>query len=153
MGMIETRLAEKGIVLPLAAAPVANYVPWVITGNLLFVSGQLPLAEGKLLYAGKLGEAVGVDEGYKAARQCGLNLVAQIKAALADLDRVRSIVKLGVFVAAAPSFTQHPKVANGASDLVFEVFAGAGRHARAAVGCPSLPLDAPVEVDAVVEFA
>jgi enamine deaminase RidA (YjgF/YER057c/UK114 family) len=153
MGRIEARLAGRGIVLPVAAAPVANYVPWVITGNLLFVSGQLPLYEGKLLYAGKLGQELAIEEGYKAARQCGLNLAAQIKAALHDLDRVRSVAKLTVFVACPPSFTEHPKVANGASDVIFEIFAEAGRHARAAVGCPSLPLDAPVEVDAVVEFA
>lgn len=151
---IETRLAELGIVLP-APAPVAgNYVPWVVTRGLVFVSGQLPLVDGVLRYQGRLGEDKGLEEGYQAARLCGLNLLGQLRAACGgSLDRVARVVRLGGFVTCAADFTQHPKVINGASDLMAEVFGEAGRHARAAVGCPSLPLGALVEVDGVFEIA
>jgi enamine deaminase RidA (YjgF/YER057c/UK114 family) len=152
MSSVETRLKEQGIALPEAAAPVANYVPFVLTGNLLFMAGQLPLQDGKLLAVGKLGQAVSLEDGTKAARQCAINLLAQAKAALGDLDRVKRVVRLGVFVAAGPDFVDHPKVANGASDLMALAFKDAGRHVRTTVGCPSLPLDAACEADAIFEF-
>jgi enamine deaminase RidA (YjgF/YER057c/UK114 family) len=146
---IETRLAELGIVLPEPAAPVASYVPVVVTGNLAHVSGQLPFIEGNLV-TGRLGEDVELDLGVRAARACGLMILAQLKAALGSLDRIERIVKLGAFVNSAATFTDQPKIANGASDLMAEVFGDAGRHARSAVGVPVLPLGAAVEVDAIV---
>ena len=151
-GKIETRLAELGVELPQAAAPVANYVAYVISGNLVFVSGQLPLWNGELRHLGTLGNGVPVDEGYQAARLSGLNLIAQLRAACGDLDRVKRVVKLGGFVACTGEFTDHPKVVNGASDLMVEVFGDAGRHARSAVGVPSLPMGVAVEVDGVFEI-
>ena len=149
---IEARLAELGIALPQAAAPVAAYVPVVVTGNLAHVSGQLPFIDGKLV-TGRLGEGVSLDEGTEAARACGLMILAQLKSALGSLDRVERIVKLGAFVNSTADFTDQPKVANGASELMAEVFGEAGRHARAAVGVPALPLGAAVEVDAIVALA
>jgi len=150
---IETRLEELGLSLPEASAPVANYVPFVVSGSLVIISGQLPLKGDKLLFTGKVGDAVSVGEAVVAARQSALNVIAQLKQACdGDLSRVKRIVKLGGFVAAGEDFTDHPKVINGASDLMVDVFGDAGRHARAAVGCPSLPLDAPVEVEAIVEI-
>lgn len=150
---IEARLAELGLALPEATAPVANYLPFVRSGNLVFVSGQLPMKDGKLLFTGKVGESVSVGEAVICARQCALNIIAQVKAACdGDLDRVARIIKLGGFVAGGSDFTEHPKVVNGASDLMVDVFGDAGRHARAAVGSPSLPLDAPVEVEAIIEI-
>ena len=146
---IEQRLAELGIELPQPAAPVAAYVPVVVAGNLAHVSGQLPFVDGKLV-TGRLGEDVSLDQGHAAARACGLMILAQLKAALGSLDRVERVVKLGAFVSSAASFTDQPKVANGASELMAEVFGEAGRHARSAVGVPVLPLGAAVEVDAVV---
>ena len=146
---IENRLAELGIVLPQPAAPVASYVPVVVTGNLAHVSGQLPFIEGNLVI-GRLGEDVELDLGVRAARACGLMILAQLKAALGSLDRIERIVKLGAFVNSAATFTDQPKIANGASDLMAEVFGDAGRHARSAVGVPVLPLGAAVEVDAIV---
>ncbi len=146
---IEAKLAELGITLPEAAAPVASYVPVVVAGGLAHVSGQLPFVNGKLVI-GRLGEDVALDQGAAAARACGLMVLAQLKAALGSLDRVERIVKLGAFVNSAGDFTDQPKVANGVSDLMLEVFGDAGRHARAAVGVPALPLGAAVEVDAVV---
>jgi enamine deaminase RidA (YjgF/YER057c/UK114 family) len=146
---IENRLAELGIVLPEPAAPVASYVPVVVTGNLAHVSGQLPFIEGNLV-TGRLGEDVELDLGVRAARACGLMILAQLKAALGSLDRIERIVKLGAFVNSAATFTDQPKIANGASDLMAEVFGDAGRHARSAVGVPVLPLGAAVEVDAIV---
>ena len=146
---IEQRLAELGIELPQAAAPVAAYIPVVVAGNLAHVSGQLPFVDGKLV-TGRLGEDVSLDQGHAAARACGLMILAQLKAALGSLDRVERVVKLGAFVSSAASFTDQPKVANGASELMAEVFGEAGRHARSAVGVPVLPLGAAVEVDAVV---
>ena len=130
---IETRLAELGIVLPEPAAPVASYVPVVVTGNIAHVSGQLPFIEGNLV-TGRLGEDVELDLGIRAARACGLMILAQLKAALGSLDRIERIVKLGAFVNSAATFTDQPKIANGASDLMAEVFGDAGRHARSAVG-------------------
>ncbi|MDQ3139912.1 MAG: RidA family protein [Pseudomonadota bacterium] len=146
---IESRLAELGIVLPEAAAPVAAYVPAVEAGGMLHISGQLPFDDGALM-TGRLGEDRDLDYGQRAARRCGIMLLAQIQKALGSLDRVERIVKLGVFVSSAPGFTDQPKVANGASELMQEVFGEAGRHARSAVGVPVLPLGAVVEIDAIV---
>lgn len=146
------RLAEAGIVLPEPRAPVANYVPFVITGNLLFISGQVSAGPDGLV-TGRLGETMTLEEGQAAARICGINLIAQIRSALGDLERVKRVVKLGGFVSAAPDFTDIPKVVNGCSDLMVLAFGDAGRHARSAVACPVLPMGAAVEVDAIVEFA
>ena len=143
------RLQELGIELPQAASPVASYVPVVIHGDLAFVSGQVSFVDGELL-KGRLGEDVSLESGIKAARGCGLMILAQLNAALGSLDRVERVVKLGGFVNSTPDFTDQPKVVNGASDLMLEVFGEAGKHARAAVGVPSLPLGVAVEVDAVV---
>ena len=154
MSAIDARLAELGLTLPAAAAPVANYVPAVIVGNLLFLSGQVPSENGALNVKGIVGQSVSVEQGKAAARICALNLLAQAKAALGgDLGRVKRVVKLTGFVACGPDFLQHPEVINGASDLFVEVFGEAGRHARAAVGSASLPRGVPVEVDAVFEIA
>ena len=146
---IASRLAELGLVLPDPAAPVAAYVPTVLAGNLLHVSGQLPFEKGEVM-VGRLGEDRDVDYGYAAARACGVMLLAQIDRALGGLERVERVVKLGVFVNSADNFTAQPKVANGASELMEQVFGEAGRHARSAVGVPTLPLGAAVEVDAIV---
>ena len=147
---IDQRLAELGITLPTAAAPVAAYVPTVEINGLLHVSGQISFAEDGSLIKGRLGENVDLDAGIVAARRCGIMLLAQIKAALGSLDRVERIVKLGVFVNSHGDFTDQPKIANGASELMVEVFGEAGKHARSAVGVPTLPLGVAVEVDAVV---
>jgi len=152
MTTISQKLSDLNITLPNAAAPAANYVPFVKSGNLLFISGQLPFENGQLIHKGRLGENVSVEDGYKAARQCAINIIAQIKAA-GGLEKVVRIVRLGGFVNSSADFTDQPKVVNGASDLFVEVFGDAGRHARAAVGVPSLPLGVAVEVDAVVELA
>jgi enamine deaminase RidA (YjgF/YER057c/UK114 family) len=150
---IAHRLQELGIHLPAAQPPVATYLPFVVTGNLVFVSGQLPMVDGALAYAGKLGAGVTLEHGRAAARQCLLNILAHLQVACdGDLDRVARLVRLGGFVACTPDFTQHPAVINGASDLAVEIFGDAGRHARAAVGVPSLPLDAAVEIDAIFEI-
>ncbi len=146
---ITAKLAELGLTLPEAAAPVAAYVPVVIAGGLAHVSGQLPFVEGRLV-RGRLGDDVSLEEGYAAARACGLMLIAQLKAALGSLDRVERIVKLGGFVNSAADFTDQPKVVNGASELMVALFGEAGKHARSAVGVPALPLGAAVEVDAIV---
>ncbi len=146
---IEARLNGLGIVLPEAAAPVASYVPVVVQGGLAYVSGQVSFVDGTLL-KGRLGEDVSLEDGMRAARGCGLMILAQLKAALGSLDRVERVVKLGGFVNSTPDFTDQPKVVNGASDLMLEVFGEAGKHARAAVGVPSLPLGVAVEVDAIV---
>lgn len=138
---------EAGYALPAAPGAVATYVPAVLDGELLLVSGQLPLAEGRLLASGVVGEGVSVEEAAAGARQCALNGLAVAKAALGDLGRVRRVLKVGVFVACTKDFTQHPQVANGASDLLVLAFGEAGRHARAAVGSPSLPRGAAVEVE------
>ncbi len=150
---LDRRLATLGIVLPVAAAPVANYVAAVITGKLLVVSGQLPLIEGRLSATGKLGGGVSVEQGSLAARTCAINLLAQIRAVLGSLDRVGRVVRLGGFIACTADFTQHATVMNGASDLIAAIFGEAGRHARSTIGVPSLPLDAPVEVEGLFEIA
>jgi enamine deaminase RidA (YjgF/YER057c/UK114 family) len=146
---VAEQLLRLGILLPQAAAPVAAYVPTVEAGGLIYVSGQLPFENG-LVMVGRLGEDRDLEFGQAAARACGLMILAQIDAALGGLDRVARVVKLGVFVNSDPRFTDHPKVANGASELMVEVFGAAGKHARAAVGVPTLPLGAVVEVDAIV---
>ncbi|MBB6124940.1 RidA family protein [Sphingobium subterraneum] len=146
---IETRLAELGITLPQPAAPVASYVAAVEANGLLHISGQLPFVDGQLM-TGRLGEDRDVDYGQTAAKMCGVMLIAQIKAALGSLDRVERIVKLGAFISSGADFTDQPKVANGASDLMVSVFGDAGKHARSAVGVPVLPLGAVVEIDAIV---
>ena len=148
---IETRLQELGIALPEAAAPVASYMPVVVHDGVAYVSGQLPFVDG-ILQTGRLGENVDVGEGMAAARACGLMILAQLKAA-GLLERVERVVKLGAFVSSTTDFTDQPKVANGASDLMFEVFGEKGRHSRAAVGVPVLPLGAAVEVDAVIALS
>ena len=148
----ETRLAELGIELPAPMAAVANYVPFVITGNMLFVSGQVSVMDGALM-KGRLGEDLELSAGQHAARACGINLIAQCKAAAGELSKIARVVKLGGFVNAAPDFTDIPQVINGCSDLMVEVFGEAGRHARSAVACPVLPLGVAVEVDGVFEIA
>ena len=146
---IERRLADLGLVLPQPAAPVASYVPVVMQGGLAHVSGQLPFVDGEV-FTGRLGEDVSLEQGIVAAQACGVMILAQLKAALGSLSRIERIVKLGAFVNSAPDFTDQPKVANGASDLMAAVLGEAGRHARSAVGVPVLPLGAAVEVDAIV---
>jgi enamine deaminase RidA (YjgF/YER057c/UK114 family) len=153
-GRISQKLQELGITLPTPAMPQGAYVPWVRTGSLLFISGQITMGANGLEYLGRVGENVSLDEGKRAARLCGLNIVAQVAAALGgDLDRVKRVVKLTGFVNAVPGFAQHPEVVNGASDLMAEIFGEAGRHARAAVGVSSLPRNVAVEVEAVFEVA
>ncbi len=149
---IDQRLAELGIALPQPAAPVASYIPAVEQGELVHISGQISFAEDGSLIKGRLGEDLDLDGGIAAARRCGIMLVAQMKAALGSLDRVERVVKLGVFVNSTPDFTDQPKVANGASELMQDVFGEAGRHARSAVGAPVLPLGVAVEVDAVIQI-
>ena len=153
MSTPQSRLAALGIDLPTPAAPVANYVACVQTGSLLVVSGQLPLHNGKLFATGKLGGAVDVNTAVDAARYSMINVIAQVQAAVGDLARVRRVVRLGGFIACTPDFTAHASVMNGASDLAVAVFGDAGRHARSTVGVPSLPLDAPVEVEGLFEIA
>ena len=148
---VSERLKAAGVTLPEARPPVANYVPFVITGNLLFISGQVSAAPDGLI-KGRLGEDMTVEQGQHAARVCAINLIAQMKAALGDLERVKRVVKLGGFVNAAKDFVEIPKVVNGCSDLMVEAFGDRGRHARSAVACPVLPMGSAVEVDAVVEF-
>ena len=146
---IEAKLTELGLTLPAAAAPVAAYVPVVIAGDLAFVSGQVSFVDGQLV-KGRLGEDVTLEQGVLAAQGCALMILAQLKAALGSLDRVERVVKLGAFVNCTADFTDQPKVANGASELMVAVFGEAGKHSRAAVGAPSLPLGVAVEVDAIV---
>lgn len=150
MSSIEQRLSDLGLTLPVAAAPVASYVPVVVHGGLAHVSGQLPFAADGTLMTGRMGEDRDLDFGQAAAKRCGLMILAQLQAALGDLGRVERVLKLGAFVASTDGFTDQPKVANGASDLMVSLFGDAGKHARAAVGVPVLPLGAVVEVDAVV---
>ena len=153
-GAIDARLRDLGIELPEAAAPAANYVPYVISGDLVFLAGQVTFWNGELKFIGKVGTDFSVDEGQAAARMVGLNIIAQMKAACAgDLDRVRRCVKLGGFVNCPADFTDQPKVINGASDLMVEVFGDKGRHARFAVGASVLPMNVAVEIDAIFEIA
>jgi enamine deaminase RidA (YjgF/YER057c/UK114 family) len=147
----EQRLEQLGVSLPSPVVPVAAYVPCVRTGNLVFVSGQVPLVDGKPSHLGHLGDQVSLEDGVAAARTCAVNVIAALKAELGELARVRRVVKVTGFVASTPEFTDQPKVVNGASELFGEVFGDAGRHARAAVGMAALPLGVPVEVEAIVE--
>jgi enamine deaminase RidA (YjgF/YER057c/UK114 family) len=152
-GAIDKKLEELGIVLPTPAAPIANYVGFVRTGRLLFVSGQLCLADGALVATGKLGAQVTVERGQAAARACAINLLAQVRAALGDLDKVVRVVRLGGFINSTPDFLDGPKVMNGASDLMVAVFGERGRHARTTVGVAVLPADAAVEVEGTFEVS
>lgn len=153
MSKYEENLSAQGITLPTPAAPVANYVGFVKSGNQVIISGQLPLADGKLQYIGKVGSAISKDDAIKAARLCAINILAQLKSACdGDLSKVVKCIKLGIFVNGDADFTDHPIVANGASDLMVEIFGDAGKHARAAVGSGSLPLGASVEIDALFEI-
>ena len=150
MATPEEKLAELGLTVPQVVPPLAAYVPAVREGNLVFTAGQLPARDGEMLATGKLGAGVTEEQGYECARQCALNALAAIKAEIGELSAIKRVVKAVVFVASAPDFTAQPKVANGASDLLGEVFGDAGRHARSAVGVSVLPLDVPVEVELVV---
>lgn len=152
-GKIEARLAELGIDLPAAPAPVANYVPYTTGRNTVYIAGQVPFVDGEIRHKGRVGEAFTVAEAKEIARICGLNIVAQLKAACGgNLDRVVRCLKLGGFVACADGFGEQPEVVNGASDLMVEVFGDAGRHARSAVGTNALPRNVPVEIDAIFEI-
>lgn len=150
---IKDRLAALGITLPPAAAPAANYVPYVISGNLLYLSGQLPIENGAVAVTGLLGRDVDVARGQRAAELCAINILAQAQAALGDLARIRRVVKLNGFVASMPTFVEQHLVMNGASNLIAAVLGEPGKHARAAVGMASLPLNAAVEIDAIIEIA
>lgn len=149
---IEAKLAELGIELPEVATPAGAYVPAIISGNLVFTAGQIPLVDGKLMATGKLGQEIDTDHGREIARRCALNAVAAVKSVLGNLDRVTKVVKVVGFVASDPSFTAQPQVINGASELLEQIFGQAGIHARSAVGVAVLPLGAPVEVELIVEF-
>ncbi|NVP55931.1 RidA family protein [Mycoplana rhizolycopersici] len=150
---IETRVKELGYTIPDAAAPAANYVPYVISGSILHISGQLPIADGKIAVTGHLGKDVDVATGQKAAELCAVNLLAQAKAALGDLSRIKRIIKINGFVASVPTFIEQHLVINGASNLLVNALGEPGKHARAAVGMAALPLNAAVEIDAIMEIA
>jgi enamine deaminase RidA (YjgF/YER057c/UK114 family) len=153
LSSIEDNLARLGITLPAAAAPAANYVPFARSGNLLFTAGQLPFRDGKLSATGLLGRDLTTAEGREAAKWCAVNILAQARAALGDLSAIAKVVKISVFIASTADFTEQHLVANGASDLLVEVLGEAGRHARSAVGMASLPLNAAVEIEAIIEVA
>jgi enamine deaminase RidA (YjgF/YER057c/UK114 family) len=153
-GRIDMKLAELGITLPRPMPPIANYVPYVVTGNVVVVSGQVPAVDGRIAVTGKVGQGVSLDQGIEAARLCFINVLVHLKAACGgDLDRVTRVVRLGGFVASPSDFNQHAQVMNGASDLAVAVFGEAGRHARTTIGVPSLPADAAVEVEGLFEIA
>ena len=153
MSAIDDRLAELGLTLPTVSKPVAAYVPAIVTGNLVFTAGQLPFADGKLEATGKVGAGVSAEDAARLARTCVLNALAAASSVIGSLDRVTRIVKVVGFVASAPDFTGQPGVVNGASELLGEIFGEPGQHARSAVGVAVLPLDAPVEIELIVEFA
>ncbi|WP_428323908.1 RidA family protein [Nitrosopumilus sp.] len=150
--MSEEKLKELGIELPEAPVPAGNYIPAVKTGNLLFISGQIPLENGKVAYTGKVSDE-NLETAQKSAKSCAINILAQIKREAGSLDKVTKIVRLSGFVNSVPEFTQHPKVINAASDLMFEVFGEKGKHARIALGAGSLPLESMTEIDAIVEIS
>ena len=153
MNIIDEKLKELNIVLPSAPKPAANYIPYVITNNLVFIAGQVPFENGEIKHTGKVGDNIDIDKAKEIARTCGLNIVSVLKEALnGDLSRVKKCVKLGIFVSCTNNFHNQPEVANGASDLMVEIFGEAGKHARFAVGANSLPRNSPVEVDAIFEF-
>lgn len=149
---IEKRLAAKNIALPEAAAPAAAYLPYTISGNQLFISGQLPFIDGALVAKGQLGNGVTVEQGMEAAEACAINILSQAKAALGDLSRIKQVIKISGFVSSTPDFYEQHLVINGASNFLAEILADAGQHARAAVGMASLPFNAAVEVEAIIEF-
>ena len=152
MGRIEAKLQELGLTLPAAMPPIATYVPWVRTGSLVVVSGQVPARDGRIAVTGHVGADITVEQGQDAARLCFMNVLTHLRAACdGDLDRVRRVVRLGGFIAAGPGFTAQAQVMNGASDLAVSVFGEAGRHARTTIGVPSLPGNASVEVDGMFE--
>jgi len=153
MSKIEQKLTELGLILPEVAAPAGSYLPAMISGNLVFTAGQLPLVHGKLMATGKHGAEITVEHGAEMAQRCALNALAAVKSVLGDLDRVKQIVKIVGFVASVPEFTSQPAVINGASEFLQQLFGDAGKHARSAVGVPVLPLDAPVEIEVIVEFS
>ena len=153
MSAVEARLAELGLTLPAVVKPVAAYVPAVVTGNLVYTAGQLPFVDGTLAATGKFGAGLAAEDGAALARICALNALAAAESAIGSLDRVTRVVKVVAFVASTPDFTGQPAIANGASELLGQVFGEAGRHARSAVGVAVLPLDAPVEVELILEFA
>jgi len=150
--VIEEKLKALGITLPIPPKPVGSYIPVVKTGNLAFVSGQIPISDGKIIYSGKVTKDVSIEDAQKAARLCVINALAQLKSELGNLDKILKIVRVSGFVNSPPEFTEHPKVINGASDLLFEIFEKKGQHARIAVGVSSLPLNVAVEVDLIVEI-
>lgn len=153
-GLIEKKLSSLGVTLPTPASPIANYVPFVRTGNILVVSGQVCFgSDGKLVAKGQLGGSVSIEDGQKAARACAINLLAQLKAAIGDLDKMMRVVRLGGFINSAVGFADGPKVMNGASDLMVDVFGDKGRHARTTVGVSALPADAAVEVEGLFEVS
>jgi enamine deaminase RidA (YjgF/YER057c/UK114 family) len=151
--MIEDRLQHLNITLPTPPKPAGSYIPVVITGNLAFVSGQIPMQDGKVLYTGKVPSEKSIEEAQAAAKLCGINLLAQLKANLGSLDRITKIVRVSGFVNCTPEFSEHPKIINAASDMFYEIFGERGKHSRIAVGVASLPLNSTVEIDMTVEFA
>ena len=150
--MIEEKLGSLGIVLPIPPKPAGSYIPAVRTGNLVFVSGQIPISDGKVLYSGKVTKDLSVEEAQKAARLCMINALAQLKSELGNLDEISKIVRVSGFVNSPPEFTEQPKVINGASDLLYEIFEKKGQHTRIAIGVSSLPLNSAVEIDMIVEI-
>ncbi len=150
--MIEEKIEELGIELPSPPTPAGSYIPVVKTGNLLFISGQIPMEKGKVVFSGKVSDN-NLDIAQKSARMCAINILAQIKREIGDLDKVSKIVRLSGFVNSSPEFTQHPKVINAASDLIFEIFGDKGKHSRIAVGVTSLPLGSMTEIDAIIEIS
>jgi|TARA_B110000977_G_scaffold120722_1_gene155361 enamine deaminase RidA (YjgF/YER057c/UK114 family) len=150
---VEQRLTELGFTLPEVAAPAGSYLPAMISGNLVFTAGQIPLIEGKLMATGKLGAEITAEHGAEIAQRCALNALAAVKSVLGDLDRVKQVVKVVGFVSSVPEFSSQPAVINGASEFLQQVFGDAGKHARSAVGVSVLPLDAPVEIELIVEFS
>ena len=150
--MIEEKIKELGIELPTPPTPAGSYIPVVKTGNLLFISGQIPMENGKVVFSGKVSDN-NLDVAQKSARMCAINILAQIKKEIGELDKVSKIIRLSGFVNSSPEFTQHPKVINAASDLIFEIFGDKGRHSRIAVGVASLPLGSMTEIDAIIEIS
>ena len=153
MSKVEQRLSELGLTLPEVATPAGSYLPAMISGNLVFTAGQIPVIEGKLMATGKLGAEITVEYGAEIAQRCALNALAAVKSVIGDLDRVKQVVKIVGFVSSVPEFTSQPAVINGASEFLQQVFGDAGQHARSAVGVSVLPLDAPVEIELIVEFS
>lgn len=151
--MIEDRLRQLNITLPIPPKPAGSYIPVVISGNLAFVSGQIPMQEGKVLYTGKVPSERSIEEAQSAAKMCAINLLAQLKSNLGSLDKITKIVRVSGFVNCTPEFSEQPKIINAASDLFFEIFGEKGKHSRIAVGVSSLPLNSTVEIDMIVEFA